>query len=101
MENRNDEMITAEEKLKTALIEILNHPDNLARFSEVFTNFDSLARKTMTIEFKLFDIEAQSTNVAQANTVQFLSAPLSPISTQFGTTWCAFPDCSPPPGRFI
>ncbi len=98
MKKANDEtMILEQDKIKAALIEILNHPDNLCKFSEVFKSFNTLASKTLTIEFKLSDIETQ----ASESSMQSFSAPLLPNLTQFGTTFCPFPRCSPPPGKFI
>lgn len=101
MERSNNEMMTAEDKLKAALMEILNHSDNLCKFSEVFESFDTLAHKTMTIEFKFFDIETQSSDVLQEENVKLLSIPLASTLTQVGLTFCPFPRCSPPPGKFI
>lgn len=69
--------------------------------SEVFTSFNTLVNKTMTIEFKLSDVETQAADLLQENTSQSFSVPLTPTLTQFGTTFCPYPLCSPPPGKFI
>ncbi len=101
MERADDQMISEQDKIKAALIEILNHPKNLGKFSEVFKSFDTLAGKTMAIEFKLFDTESKDSESDRENTISFSSTPLAPSLTQFGLTFCPYPRCSPPPGKFI
>lgn len=100
--NNDETMIAEEDNIKAALIEILNCPDNLSKFSEALKNHNALANKTLMVELKFLDTVAQSAEeVSDENAIQFLSAPLATITLPRGTTWCPFPACSPPPGKWI
>lgn len=91
----NNEMMPTNNNINQELIEILNTPEILSSFNNVFQKHRILANRTIRVEFKfdekedlqIDDEEGLQTNV---NRRKF---------TQFELTWCPSPPC-PPPGRW-
>jgi hypothetical protein len=95
----NNEMMPSNDTIKQELLEILNHPEILDRFNDLFQKYRLLENKNLTIEFKF--VEEMQVRSAGVLSVENESLSASSQSVQFGSTWCPYPACTPPPGKFI